>query len=115
MWRAAANTAERSASPRGPERRAYGNHHQIGNRHRVGVIGREAEVPTGHGPVKHVFEAGFVNRNRAGAQESDLGFVDVDDCNLVTQVGQTSRGHEADVARSGNGDSHAGVPSVTQR
>src|SRR5205807_7595173 len=74
----------------------------------LGEVGGEAESPLGHVAADDGVEAGLVDGDRPLVQRGDLALVDVTADDVVSEVGQTSAGHQADVARSDYGNVHEG-------
>ena len=59
-------------------------------------------------------QARFEDRNLARFQPRDLGSVDIDADDIVADLGKTGAGHQADIARAENRDSH-GFPKASGR
>ncbi len=87
-------------------RRADSDEHRIGILHRFSGIRREVEALLPDVLRNQRVEAGLVDRHDAGLQFLDLGHVLVDAGHDMAEIGETGPGHEADIARSDNCDTH---------
>src|SRR5205823_7684607 len=93
----------------GLRRRADGDEDGPAGANGLGEVGGEAKPPLGHVAADDGVEAGLVDGDRALIQRRDLALVDVTADDVVSEVGQTSAGHQADVARSDYGNVHEGT------
>ena len=90
-------------------RRADSDDRELGARHRVPVGRREVE-PAGGGVALHqLAQARLVERHRPAPQERDLFLVDVDDRDVVAEVGQAGGRRQPDIPGADDRDpAHGG-------
>jgi hypothetical protein len=64
----------------------------------------EPSSPGGHVAAHHLLQAGLVDRDAALFENADLGRIDIEAKNVVADFGETSAGHQTDVAGVDNGN-----------
>ena len=72
----------------------------------IGVVASEPEAPALEASRHEFVKAWFVDRQIASLQALDTSGIDVQTDDLVAQMSQTGRGHEADIAGTDDGELH---------
>jgi len=89
-----------------PRRRADGDEHRPGTRHRARQIAGEAQPPGLDVAAHQVFKPRFIDRNPPGGQRGDLGRIAVHADHFMAEIGQAHARDKADIPRADHRDAH---------
>lgn len=90
--------------------RSHRDDHQRGRLECRGPVGGELKTALACVALDHLLETRLVDRHHVAAQQVDLLFVDIDAGDLMADIRQTGAGHQPDIARSKNRNSHGVAP-----
>ncbi len=87
-------------------RSSHGDKHHVAGGDGGLELCREVDATAARGQSQQLREAGFVNRNIAALQSSDLFSIHVDAGDVVAEVGEADSCDRADVSSADYGDAH---------